>query len=52
VPIETVSKALGHTSIRTTQIYSRVVDEKIAADFAKLRNVLDKSQPDEGSHNP
>jgi len=52
VPIETVSKALGHTSIRTTQIYSRVVDEKIAADFAKLRNVLDKNQPDEGSHNP
>ena len=26
VPIETVSKMLGHTSIKTTQIYSKVVD--------------------------
>jgi len=40
VPIETVSKALGHTDIRTTQIYSRVLDEKIAFDFDKLRKSL------------
>jgi len=51
VPIETVSKALGHTSIKTTQIYSRVVDEKIAADFANLRHILQPVNPDEGSHN-
>lgn len=40
VPIETVSKALGHADIRTTQVYSRVLDEKIAADFRRLRDKL------------
>jgi len=40
VPIETVSKALGHTDIRTTQIYARVVDEKIARDFEMLKSKL------------
>ena len=36
VPIETVSKMLGHTDISTTQIYARVIDEKIAADMKRL----------------
>jgi site-specific recombinase XerD len=40
VPIETVSKALGHADIRTTQVYARVLDEKIAADFRRLRDKL------------
>lgn len=40
VPIETVSKALGHSDIRTTQVYARVLDEKIASDFNKLRDKL------------
>jgi len=40
VPIETVSKALGHTDIRTTQIYARVLDEKIARDFHTLLTKL------------
>jgi integrase/recombinase XerD len=40
VPIETVSKALGHTDIRTTQVYARVLDEKIAKDFGILKNKL------------
>jgi site-specific recombinase XerD len=37
VPIETVSKMLGHKSIRTTQIYSKVIDLKVSQDMAKLK---------------
>lgn len=40
VPIETVSKMLGHTDIRTTQIYSKVVDSKISSDMLKLKECL------------
>ena len=36
VPIETVSKMLGHTDLKTTQIYSKVVDRKIANDMRCL----------------
>ncbi len=36
VPIETVSKMLGHTNIKTTQIYSKVVDFKISGDMELL----------------
>lgn len=36
VPIESVSKMLGHTSIRTTQIYAKVVEQKLSDDMRKL----------------
>lgn len=42
VPIETVSKLLGHTKIATTQIYARVLDEKISDDMNVLRSKLRK----------
>jgi len=42
VPIETVSKMLGHTSIKTTQIYSKVVDSKISDDMKNLKLKLSK----------
>jgi integrase len=37
VPLESVSKMLGHKSIRTTQIYSRVVDKKLSEDISYLK---------------
>lgn len=41
VPIETVSKLLGHTKIATTQIYARVLEKKVSDDMDALRKVLD-----------
>jgi len=40
VPIETVSKMLGHTKIATTQIYARVLEKKISDDMNDLRKRL------------
>jgi len=41
VPIETVSKLLGHTKLSTTQIYARVVEQKIGEDMGKLQLKLE-----------
>lgn len=40
VPLETVSKLLGHTEISTTQRYARVVEQKISKDILKLKSKL------------
>lgn len=44
VPIETVSKMLGHTTIRTTQIYAKVIEQKVSQDMASLRNRLEENE--------
>jgi site-specific recombinase XerD len=40
VPIESVAKMMGHTSIKTTQIYAKVLDHKISSDMQLLRKKL------------
>lgn len=40
VPIETVSKMLGHKSLSTTAIYAKVVDTKISEDMGKIEEKL------------
>ncbi|MCU4158355.1 site-specific integrase [Carboxylicivirga sp. A043] len=44
VPIETVSKMLGHTKIATTQIYAKVIESKISEDMNILRQKLESDK--------
>lgn len=41
--METVSKMLGHTSLKRTQIYARIVDSKISNDMNQLKIKLKKA---------
>ncbi len=36
VPIETISKMMGHSSIHTTQIYAEITNQKVGQDFGVL----------------
>lgn len=47
VPIETVSAMLGHNSIRTTQIYAKVVEKKVSDDMQTLKAKLFGAVPEE-----
>jgi site-specific recombinase XerD len=41
VPIESISKMLGHAKLSTTMIYARVTQSKIGMDMALLQNKMD-----------
>ena len=40
IPIETISKTLGHTKITTTQIYAKVNDHKVGVEFDELERKI------------
>lgn len=40
VPIETVSRILGHTNITTTQIYAKITIDKISSDMVNFEDKL------------
>ena len=46
VPIESASKMLGHTNVKTTQLYTRITDTKVSNDMdvlqENLQGVFDK----------
>lgn len=41
VPVESISKMLGHTKLSTTMIYAKVTQGKVAMDMAMLQKKLD-----------
>lgn len=42
VPIESVSKTLGHSSLKTTQIYARIIDSKISNDMSQYKKTTQR----------
>ena len=42
VPMESVSSMLGHKSLRTTQIYAKVVQKKVSSDMKILEEKMAK----------
>lgn len=51
VPIETVSKLLGHTKLTTTQIYAKVIESKVSEDINNLKELLNIKKHQNNSNN-
>lgn len=49
VPMETVSKLLGHSRISTTQIYAKVIERKVSDDMKHLKAFLKAKENDMNS---
>ncbi len=41
VPIETLSKMMGHKSIKTTQLYAKITNQKVNEDMKLLSNRIE-----------